>query len=50
MSRPRRDSNTPILAPLAEEQLGDRTWSDTCDVLVIGWGAAGACAALPKCC
>lgn len=46
MSRPRRDSNTPILAPLAEEQLGDRTWSDTCDVLVIGWGAAGACAAL----
>lgn len=48
MSQPRRvsNSNTQILSPLSEDRLGGRAWSDTCDVLVIGWGAAGACAAL----
>lgn len=39
-------SNSKILAPLQAERLTARDWQDTCDVLVIGWGAAGACAAL----
>ncbi|HBP47839.1 FAD-dependent oxidoreductase, partial [Pseudomonas sp.] len=39
-------SNSKILAPLQAERLSAGDWHDTCDVLVIGWGAAGACAAL----
>ena len=39
-------SNTHILAPLHVNELANRTWDATCDVLIIGWGAAGACAAL----
>ena len=39
-------SNSKILAPLHADRLSARDWHDTCDVLVIGWGAAGACAAL----
>ena len=40
------DSNTRILRPLQQRELGNRPWHSSCDVLVIGWGAAGACAAL----
>ena len=46
MSRPRSGSNTKILAPLQADRLDGRGWDYSCDVLVIGWGAAGACAAL----
>ncbi|MBW3503798.1 FAD-binding protein [Pseudomonas sp. NKUCC02_KPG] len=47
MSRAKNtSSNSKILAPLQVERLTARDWQDTCDVLVIGWGAAGACAAL----
>ena len=46
MSQSRVDSNTPILAPLQAHTLTEQDWHDSCDVLVIGWGAAGACAAL----
>ena len=46
MSRGKVDSNTPILAPLLAHTLTEQDWHDSCDVLVIGWGAAGACAAL----
>ncbi|EJN37543.1 succinate dehydrogenase/fumarate reductase flavoprotein subunit [Pseudomonas sp. GM84] len=37
---------TPILAPLRVDDADAVQWQDHCDVLVIGWGAAGACAAL----
>ena len=46
MNRPRTASNTEILPPLQLDRLADRDWDQSCDVLVIGWGAAGACAAL----
>ena len=47
MSRaPHLSSNSKIFPPLQADRLGSRGWHDTCDVLVIGWGAAGACAAL----
>ena len=46
MKRPRTASNTEILPPLHLDRLADRDWDQSCDVLVIGWGAAGACAAL----
>ena len=46
MNRPRTASNTEILPPLHLDRLADRDWDQSCDVLVIGWGAAGACAAL----
>jgi len=42
----RVDTVTPILPPLNGEELHGRPWDQQCDVLVIGWGAAGACAAL----
>ena len=38
-------SNSKILAPLHADRLSARDWHDTCDVLVIGWGAAGLDAA-----
>jgi len=48
MSRPvaQHTSNTDILAPLRAGDVAEDAWHDSCDVLVIGWGAAGACAAL----
>ena len=46
MSRPNASSNTEVLAPLRVADPTQQHWHDTCDVLVIGWGAAGACAAL----
>ena len=46
MSRTSTSSNTDILAPLRVTDPAQQQWHDTCDVLVIGWGAAGACAAL----
>ena len=47
MNRPAaHTSNTDILAPLRVCDVADQAWHDSCDVLVIGWGAAGACAAL----
>ena len=44
MSRPaaQHTSNTDILAPLRVCDVADQAWHDSCDVLVIGWGAAGA--------
>ena len=35
------NTNTPILAPLQAHTLTEQDWHDSCDVLVIGWGAAG---------
>lgn len=40
------DSNTPIEPPLEVDGADALPWSETCDVLVVGWGAAGACAAI----
>ncbi|MBA1204999.1 FAD-binding protein [Pseudomonas capeferrum] len=37
---------TPILEPLRVDDASALQWDARCDVLVIGWGAAGACAAL----
>ncbi|SDS04222.1 FAD-binding protein [Pseudomonas oryzae] len=37
---------TDIQLPLQVADAGSLQWDDQCDVLVIGWGAAGACAAL----
>lgn len=37
---------TPILEPLRVDDARTLQWDRECDVLVIGWGAAGACAAL----
>ncbi|SEJ51693.1 3-oxo-5alpha-steroid 4-dehydrogenase [Pseudomonas linyingensis] len=37
---------TDIQLPLQVADAGSVEWADGCDVLVIGWGAAGACAAL----
>lgn len=37
---------TPILEPLRVDDADALQWQARCDVLVIGWGAAGACAAL----
>ncbi|MBF8644357.1 MULTISPECIES: FAD-binding protein [Pseudomonas] len=37
---------TAILEPLQVADAADLQWQAQCDVLVIGWGAAGACAAL----
>ncbi|MFD2645096.1 FAD-binding protein [Pseudomonas japonica] len=42
----RVDTVTPILPPLRSDDLHQRQWDDHCEVLVLGWGAAGACAAL----
>ena len=37
---------TPILEPLRVDGADALQWDARCDVLVVGWGAAGACAAL----
>lgn len=37
---------TEILPPLRVEDADRHAWDDTCDLLVAGWGAAGACTAL----
>lgn len=37
---------TEILPPLRVDEPDRHTWDDTCDLLVAGWGAAGACTAL----
>ena len=39
-------SCSTILAPLRVSDSKTLKWDEQCDVLVIGWGAAGACAAL----
>lgn len=38
--------NTDVLPPLTTADPGSLDWYRECDVLVVGWGAAGACAAL----
>ena len=37
---------TPIEPPLLVARAEDLAWSDSAQVVVVGWGAAGACAAL----
>ena len=45
--KPRRQSTvTPILPPLLVDGNDALEWSESTDVLVVGWGAAGACAAI----
>ena len=46
MSAPRTSTVTPIEAPRWVEPGTALPWSEDCDVVVVGWGAAGACAAL----
>lgn len=41
-----QNTYTDIQAPLRIVNVEAQAWHDECDVLVIGWGAAGACAAL----
>lgn len=38
--------NTDVQPPLTTADPGSLDWYRECDVLVVGWGAAGACAAL----
>ncbi|MGW8466691.1 FAD-binding protein [Pseudomonas sp. CLCA07] len=38
--------STEVLAPLQVADSDSVSWDEQCDVLVVGWGAAGACAAL----
>jgi 3-oxo-5alpha-steroid 4-dehydrogenase len=40
------DSTTPIAAPLEVDGAAAVEWSDEAEVVVVGWGAAGACAAI----
>lgn len=40
------DTVTPIDAPLEVEVASELDWADEADVVVVGWGAAGACAAI----
>ncbi|WGS54033.1 FAD-binding protein [Paraburkholderia sp. D15] len=42
----RHDHATPVEAPLVVDDPARVRWDDVCDVLVAGFGAAGACAAL----
>lgn len=46
MSRANRSTVTPIGAPLLVSNAQELNWSEETDVLVVGWGAAGASAAL----
>lgn len=46
MSRPKASTVTPIAAPLLVDSAVNVTWSESADVVVVGWGAAGASAAL----
>ncbi len=38
--------STEVMPPLQVADGNSVTWDEQCDVLVVGWGAAGACAAL----
>jgi 3-oxo-5alpha-steroid 4-dehydrogenase len=40
------DTVAPIEPPLDIETPADADWEDAADVVVVGWGAAGACAAI----
>ena len=40
------DTTTPIAAALEVDDAAALDWSDTAEVVVVGWGAAGACAAI----
>ncbi len=40
------DTVTPIEPPLVVEHIDAASWSESADVVVVGWGAAGACAAI----
>lgn len=40
------DTVTPVAPPLLVDQAHDVVWSESADVVVVGWGAAGACAAI----
>ena len=44
--RPSRDTVTPVEPALEVADAADVPWSDGADVVVVGWGAAGACAAI----
>lgn len=46
MSRMRTSTVTPIAPPLLIDRADQTSWSEEADVVVVGWGAAGACAAL----
>ena len=46
MTRETISTCTDIQLPLQVADASSLQWDDQCDVLVIGWGAAGACAAL----
>ena len=47
MSRGKRPSTvTPIAPALEVDDASAVDWSDSADVVVVGWGAAGACAAI----
>jgi len=45
-SKRHQSTVTPILPPLEVASADEVVWSDATDVLVVGWGAAGACAAI----
>lgn len=45
-TRAKSSSVTPIAPPLVVTHADGVNWSDTADVVVVGWGGAGACAAL----
>ncbi len=40
------DTVTPVDPPLEVEAASEVDWADEADVVVVGWGAAGACAAI----
>lgn len=40
------DTVTPVEPPLEVADAAEVNWADEADVLVVGWGAAGACAAI----
>jgi 3-oxo-5alpha-steroid 4-dehydrogenase len=46
MSMPDNIPSTEVLPPLQVFDSNSLVWDEHCDVLVVGWGAAGACAAL----
>jgi 3-oxo-5alpha-steroid 4-dehydrogenase len=46
MSMPDNIPSTEVLPPLQVADSNSLVWDAHCDVLVVGWGAAGACAAL----
>jgi 3-oxo-5alpha-steroid 4-dehydrogenase len=40
------DTSTPVAPPLDVDDPAEVDWSDEAEVVVVGWGAAGACAAI----